>query len=244
MKRIIVLIIILAFCLGISNSVCAVPAIQPTPTATSGTFSGTLEWKVENDVLTISGNGEIQDYMDPSMMTGGTTMPPWSHLTFTNVVISEGITSIGMFVFQSNYIETISISSTVEYINCHAFKKAPNIKNITVHENNLYFVDINGVLFNKSLTSLIKYPGGRTDSEYKIPDSVKKIEIFAFYAVSGKLEKVIFGANVQTVCASAFEDADIAEIIVNDSLKTIDAYAFASSSTNTFIFGKNLTYIL
>jgi hypothetical protein len=53
---------------------------------------------------------------------------------------------------------------------------------ITVDSDNEYFTDINGVLFTKDKTTLIKYPTGRESIEYTVPDGTVCIAGGAFSA--------------------------------------------------------------
>lgn len=65
----------------------------------------------------------------------------------------------------------------------------PNLKEIGVSKNNNYFVSENDVLFNKSKTTIICYPAGKTEPKYSIPESVVSVEqaVFAFVKVFKKL---------------------------------------------------------
>ncbi len=77
-------------------------------------------------------------------------------------------------------------------------------KKITVSDDNPYFKDVDGVLFSKDLTRLICYPCGKAGTSYTVPNTVEVIE------------------------DSAFENnVNLQKIILPDSLKRIEAHAFA-----------------
>ena len=61
---------------------------------------------------------------------------------------------------------------------------------------------MDGVLFNKSQTSLIQYPGGKVGI-YTIPESVTNIWAFAFYACNG-LTSVTIGNGITSIGVYAF----------------------------------------
>ena len=68
-----------------------------------------------------------------------------------------------------------------DYEECHiSFNGCDNLTNITVDDDNVMYRSSDGVLFNKSMTNLIRYPEGRENSEYIIPNSVNIIEDGAF----------------------------------------------------------------
>ena len=77
-----------------------------------------------------------------------------------------------------------------------------NFQSITVDENNKYFASKDGVLFNKSLNTLVAYPVGKTGN-YTIPNTVESIERFAF-AYSCYLTKMIIPDNVLHIGLQAF----------------------------------------
>ena len=63
---------------------------------------------------------------------------------------------------------------------------------ITVNENNTMYSSIDGVLFNKERTALLKYPEGRENKDYTVPDRVITIGRGAFKNCS----------NLQTITLS------------------------------------------
>jgi len=95
-----------------------------------GILSDDPEWDIENGTLTISGNGPMPDY------GGGTvTNAPWGERRseFTNVVIEEGISSIGNNAFRGcSNITSISIPNSVTSIGVSAFEGCTQLGNITI----------------------------------------------------------------------------------------------------------------
>lgn len=92
-------------------------------------------------------------------------------------------TTIGIFeeAFK-NCIEItkITIPAHLWYLGQNAFVSTNSLKEIEVSENNSNFSSLNGVLYNKDQTILIKYPSSRVNVEITIPFSVKVIEERAF----------------------------------------------------------------
>jgi len=74
----------------------------------------------------------------------------------------------------------IMISFGVETIGDNAFYGCTNLVKIKVNPLNVYFKDIDGVLFTKLGKELVCYPAGKTGSSYAIPRSVTGIRDGAF----------------------------------------------------------------
>lgn len=70
------------------------------------------------------------------------------------------------------------------------FDRRFGLSSIDVDINNSYYSSVDGVFFDKSQTTIIKYPAGRSGS-YTIPDGVTSIGANAFSYYS-KLENAIF----------------------------------------------------
>ena len=98
------------------------------------------------------------------------------------IILSEGLESIGPMAFYANEdLTDITIPASVTSIGDGALAFCPSLKEIHLAEGNQNFVFEDGVLFSADRTKLLAYlPAIRRD-EYTIPDSVTKIDNFAFY---------------------------------------------------------------
>ena len=127
-----------------------------------------------------------------------------------NYMIPASVSIISASAFHNcQYIESVEIpelTATIETSIFHGsfiFTKCPNLKEIKVAENNLMFSSLDGVLFNKEKTTIIKYPEGAESSVYQIPSSVTTIGSEAFSGY-GSLAYVEISESVETVCDRAF----------------------------------------
>ena len=129
----------------------------------------------------------------------------------TEVVIPSEIkglpvTNIGGRAFYwCQNLTSITIPDSVTNIEEGAFSWCESLTSIIVDENNQYYSDIDGVLFNKEKTTIIKYPCGKTSSEYEIPNFVTEIDRNAFYN-STNLTSIIISDSVTIINESAFRD--------------------------------------
>ena len=92
----------------------------------SGKCGSNLTWSVDDEAnLTISGTGAMYDYYVSEM--------PWNGETFYNVIIENGVTSIGDYAFCNQYTVTnVSIPSTVTNIGTHAFSDCDDLNSIVI----------------------------------------------------------------------------------------------------------------
>ena len=86
------------------------------------------------------------------------------------------------FLEDSEYIETLVLPETLSV--CPDISKMRNLKEILVSDYNPYFTSIDGVLFNKDCTILLKYPPKKSNTTYRVPDSVLYVEEDAFKCCS------------------------------------------------------------
>ena len=97
-----------------------------------------------------------------------------------NYTVPNGVTDIESEAFcLCEGLTSITIPDTVTYIGELAIDDCFSLTAITVAANNPAFSSVDGVLFDKSQTTLIQCPEGKTGS-YVIPTSVASIGDYAF----------------------------------------------------------------
>jgi hypothetical protein len=176
----------------------------------------------------------------------------------------ESVATVGYYSFgESISLTSVMVSSNVTSIEGMAFTTCPSLTEIVVDAGNANYASLNGVLYNKNLTSMIQFPGGRADS-YAIPDGVTSIgmaffsskltsvtmphgiasiQAFAF-EMCASLTSITIGHDVASIGAFAFWGCpSLSSVTVPDGLSSIGAYAFAQSAITSFTIGKNVTSI-
>ena len=100
-------------------------------------------------------------------------------------------------------------------------RKGGVLKNIIVEDNNSVYKSVDGVLFSRNMKRLIRYPDGKCDDYYEIPQNVEIIEEWAF-----------------------FNTTNIKSVIIPNSVSYIGKYCFLQcKNLKNVTFSTNLTYV-
>jgi hypothetical protein len=115
------------------------------------------------------------------------------------------------------------------------FSGCSSLAYIEVDENNLNYCDINGVLFDKTVSNLVCYPRGKTNTEYVIPNSVTLIGSSAFSNCM-YLTSIDIHNSVTSIGEWAFScNYGLSLINIPNSVTSIGDYAFWCCSSLTSI---------
>ena len=185
----------------------------------------------------------------------------------TDVVFSEGVTDIGSFVFiecpalknvtlpdslksikneafcDCSSLTSLLIPAGVQSIGIDVFVGCSSLTSFSVSGKNNYFSSIDGVLFNKAMTKLISYPGGKAGA-YSIPVGVIGIEYGAFSHCEG-LTGLTIPVSVKSIGKYGFYTCTgLKDVTVPGSIGTINEYVFAGcSSLQQVTIGAGITKI-
>ena len=209
-------------------TVSAAEATEDSVGVIRGT-AGDCTWTLDdNGVLTISGNGAMGNYSNPSNA-------PWRNLEFTDVVIEDGVTSIGESAFEyCKNLSNIVIPHSVTKIGNDAFFNCKNLSSVNIQEG---LTEIGWAAFEYciSLTNII------------IPESVKSIGFDAFFRCSG-LTGITIPKNVTSIGFDAFYGCSGLESITVDERNPIydsrdNCNAIINTKDNRLLWGCRNTVI-
>ncbi|MDD1772268.1 MAG: leucine-rich repeat protein [Methanomassiliicoccales archaeon] len=147
------------------------------------------------------------------------------------------VTTIFDNAFVGHLSQTISVSipANITSIGATPFLQAVNLTSITVDPDNPSYASIDGVLYDKNITTLIEYPAGNANGSVTIPSSVTRIEFSAF-AYSAKLTSVTIPESVTSIGAAAFaECTSLSSVTISNSVTVIDDFTFQYCSALTSV---------
>ena len=137
-----------------------------------------------------------------------------SLLTLT---IPSSVTTIEASAFYRCYsLGNIFIPSSVTQIGATPFYRCISLISITVDSANMFYSDIDGVLYNKEQTTLLVYPEAKANKFYIIPITVETIDQSAFGYCCHFLESIFISKNVKCLPPNPFTSSiSLTEIIVD-----------------------------
>lgn len=144
-----------------------------------------------------------------------------------SISMPNSVKKIGLYAFSGcESLIDITIPSSVTKIGSGAFDSCPKLNSIKVENTNTNYCDVDGNLYNKQQTILIRYAIGKTASHFSIPNTVKSIEDDAFRDCVN-LKNIIIPNTVITIGDSAFSGCkELENINIPNSVTTIGFHAF------------------
>ncbi|MDD4292090.1 MAG: leucine-rich repeat protein [Clostridia bacterium] len=141
--------------------------------------------------------------------------------------------------------DDLNTLSTQAFYNCTSLKKiyitkkltkfsmsdqffgCTGLEEIAVHDDNPLYTAVNGALYNKDLTVLVKYPTASKNTEYTIPSTVELLGDYVF-ANAVNLQKIDV-SGIKTIGNYTFTDSGITQISSTGNLVSLGAGAFANT---------------
>jgi uncharacterized protein YjdB len=158
------------------------------------------------------------------------------------ITIPDGVISIGQDAFYNcSKIKSVVIPNSVTSVGNGAFESCAALTQINVETSNAEYQSQSGVLFNKTITTLLQYPSGKTGN-YTIPDTVTSVIAFAFNN-STELTAVIIPGSVTYIAYGAFNGCkklDRAIFLGDAPTMDLNVFKLCSSSFKVYyIDGKS-----
>lgn len=157
------------------------------------------------------------------------------------VSMGNSVKIIGVDAFYNcSELANITLPKTVESIGKEAFNSCEKLKSIDVDAENQHFTSIDGVLYDKALTQLLTYPGGKT-GECVLPETLTSIADYGFARCQG-ITTVNIPATVTKIGEFAFSKSKVTEINFSNNIATIGIFAFEfTPNLKTITFPTSLT---
>lgn len=202
----------------------------------------------KSKTLYLRGDGTIEGYESSSLALS--LRKPWDDYDIETVIIEEGITGIGEQSFSGfASLKSITIPNTVTEIGDLVFSECTSLSSITIPDsvkeiapssfsdctsltsfvvshNNPNYCSIDGILFNKNKTTIIRYPPGKVITSYTLPKNITAIGSGAFSDCES-LKSIIIPEGVVEIGEHAFSGCtSLYSITIPNSVKKIGEWAF------------------
>lgn len=206
-----------------------------------GSKGDNLTWALdeENDVLKISGQGDMADYSEEAPA-------PWAECYIETVSVEKGVTGIGEYAFSSCYAFCIELPGGLERIGARAFAESAGITEITVPDSVKSIgsgafcgcIGLGKATLPQKLTELSDslFEGCAGLTEVNIPQSVTAIGENTFKGCSS-LAVTSIPDGVKTIGKEAFAScAVVEELKIPAGVERIGESAFKGTNIESVIF--------
>ena len=133
----------------------------------------------------------------------------------TEFEVPSTVKEIGNSCFSScGNLKKIQITSNVEKLATSSFVNQGILTEINVVSENQYYSSEDGVLFNKDKTEFIKWPQGKSLTEYTVPRTVKTIKASSFY--ESNIKSIIIPPSVEKMESYVFDRTSATKIVCQE----------------------------
>ncbi len=165
-----------------------------------------------------------------------------------DVVIPDGVKTIKTYAFNAVdidpdvHISSITIPASVTSLEPFALAYLPGPDTFIVSEANPNFTSVDGVLFSKDRTTLIRYPASNAATTYGIPSGVTTIDDGAFFfnGQASSLTKITIPTSVTDIRDTALGCNDHLESIEvdgnNASYTSIDGVLYSKDGSTLLLY--------
>ena len=208
---------------------------------TCGSKGDNLTWALDekNDVLKISGQGDMADYSEEAPA-------PWAECYIETVSVEKGVTGIGEYAFSSCHASCIELPGGLERIGARAFAESACITEITVPDSVKSIgsgafcrcIGLEKATLPQKLTALPDslFEGCVCLTEVNIPQSVAAIGENAFKGCSS-LAVTSIPDGVKTIGKEGFAScAAVEELKIPAGVERIGESAFKGTNIESVIF--------
>ena len=153
-----------------------------------------------------------------------------------SIALPEGLETIGQYAFAATGISSIAFPSTVRSIGESCLADTRNLNEITVNEANPYYTAVDGVLYDKDISNLIKVTVGHTS--LSIPKTVKTIDSNAINQTN--MRSLTIPNTVEYLKRYAIRNNEkLKTLVIGSSVKEIGFPSITGNPVLKSVFSRN-----
>ena len=161
--------------------------------------------------------------------------------SLASVALPDSVSRIGNFAFQATQITSLTLPASLTALSDKMLFGCEWLQELLVSPDNPSYQSVDGVVFTKDMSTLCLYPPARFQQTYRVPDQVKNIGIYAFYA-SG-LQTVDLN-QVTRLGLASFYKSRLTSITIPDTVTEMGTSVFSSCGQLAYVtIGNGLTQI-
>lgn len=156
-----------------------------------------------------------------------------SKVLLKDLKLPSSITSIGYKALAgcTGFNDSIFIPSLVSSFSREAFDGCSKLESFSVSPQNLYFTDVDGIIYSKNKKTLILCPLNKAANPLILPSELEEIADYAFFNCTGIKGDLIFPNYLKTIGKWAFAYCSgLKKVVFPDSLMDIGESAFTDCS--------------
>ncbi|GBU28092.1 hypothetical protein R84B8_01650 [Treponema sp. R8-4-B8] len=156
------------------------------------------------------------------------------------IIFPESLTFIEFWAFKEcKKITSVKIPKNLTNIDYFTFVDCTGLTEINVDKNNPIYCSLDGVLFDKAMTTLLFFPPGKNGS-YSVPEGIISISSSAFH--NYKLTGITFPQSVLSINSRGLNGKKLTSITVNKlnpRFCSIDGVLFDKKINSLLLYPRN-----
>ncbi|MFA6809282.1 MAG: leucine-rich repeat domain-containing protein, partial [Eubacteriales bacterium] len=158
----------------------------------------------------------------------------------TTVTIPDEVTSINCDAFDGTSVEEIILPKNYDESLLNSLSMLSSIRKFNV-TNSYEYLTIDGVLYTANMEELVKYPTGKLDESFTVPEGVIEISDSAFRG-NIYIKNIVMNEELEIIRNNAFEGCSSLESVeMFNNLRYICMYAFAESGLREITLPDSIT---
>ena len=176
----------------------------------------------------VSGGGYYNDdYQTYNDIIGQKMFVNCSKLT--TLLLPKGITQIRQNAFSGcERLNKLVIYDKLSSIQSGAFNNIYSLKTVEIDSNNENFCIIDGIIYDKAITTLIYCPKGLEAVNITIPSTVTALWEGCFQSTTGITGRITVPGSVSSLSRYCFKLSKVKEIVLKEGVTSLNHECFAS----------------